>query len=212
MADLALNLTAQTRIAERQGLIDQIQQKMRKVVDEFAAGEISREQFHQIYEHYQAQIIMASQMLAVTDGSLAPDIQRNETIAIRKQFMAKAKAMAVYYHSTGLLLETIGDFDVPVNVLAPLLNNLHDQVQRNAVIEPKLIPVGRESLLIVSGKFSTSILMFSNEPAGRQIGFIQGMHRDFETANESALRSGHADSTKLVYPFQSFVRRSVGMK
>ena len=44
----------------------------------------------------------------------------------------------------------------------------------------------------------------------RQIAIVQNMHRNFETANQAALRSGQTNSSKLVYPFLSFVRRSVG--
>jgi hypothetical protein len=215
MTEAAFRLSDQVRgkINEKQALIDQIQQKMRKVVDEFACGEISREQFHRIYEHYQAQIMLAAQWIAETDGALTSSgISAGETIAIRKQFMAKAKAMAVYYHSTGQILETIGDFDVPADTLSPLLNNLHDHVLRRNSTPPLIIPFDNQWLLVVSGKFSTSIMLFSNEPAARQISIISNMHRDFETANETALRSGNAESSNLVFPFMLFVRKSVGMK
>ena len=38
---------------------------------------------------------------------------------------------------------------------------------------------------------------------------IENMHHDFEKANEAALKSGTIDGSKLAYPFQLFVQRSV---
>lgn len=195
-----------------QTLLEQIQQKMRRAVDEFAAGEISREQFHQIYEHYQSQLLMTAQMMGEADSALPSQLAPGETIAIRRRWTAVAKAMAVFYPATGLLLETIGDFDIPVSRLTPVLHNLSDRTQEGIITGPQVVRFGSEWVAFVPGKYSISIMLFSNEPAARQISIIENMHRDFETANQAALRSGRADASKLVYPFLSFVRKSVGMK
>ncbi len=200
------------QIAEKQAFIEQIQEKMRRISKEFAAGEINRDQFHRLYDHYQSQVMFTLQILAETDGSLLSQLPSGETIAIRKQFMAKARAMAVYYHTTGLLLETIGDFDVPTSVLGPLLNDLNDRILSGNAAEPQLKALGREWVLVVTGRFTTSIMQFSNEPTTRQISIIGAMHHDFEAANDAALRSGRAEASTLVFPFQSVVRKSMGMK
>src|SRR5215813_1364302 len=107
-------------------LLNKIRTKMYQIVDEFAQGDISREQFNQIYEHYQSQMIMAMQMSDVEADGAARTPQ--ETMAIRNSLTAKAKAMTVYYHATGLLLETIGDFDVSIARIAPILNNISGAV------------------------------------------------------------------------------------
>jgi hypothetical protein len=201
--------STQRQIAQGQALIEQVRVKMRKVVDEFAVGEISREQFNKIYEHYQSQILMAAQLMADADTLTGAMLSPEETVAIRSALTAKAKAMTVYYHATGLLLETIGDFDVSVAVIAPILNEISVKTQANQQVPTKADKLGDQWLLYVPGKFSTAVMLLSNEPAVRQIGIIETMHRDFEVANETALKSGNADGTTLVYPFQSFVRRSV---
>lgn len=197
-----------TQTAPGQALLDQIRTKMNKIVDEFAQGEISREQFNQIYEHYQSQMVMAMQMsdTSVPDSSLG---NAKETIALRNALTAKAKAMTVYYHATGLLLETIGDFDVSVAQIAPELNRLSATIQSGKKLPPKSDKQGDQWLLYVPGRYSTAVMLFSNEPSGRQTNIVENLHRDFEVANEAALRSGHADGTTLVYPFQLFVRRSI---
>lgn len=214
MINIVLSAQAATRkqIAEGQALIEQIQQKMNNVVDEFAAGDLNREQFHKIYERYQQQIILATQLIAEADYSLNAELTPGETMVIRKELTAKSVAMAVYYHATGLMLETIGNFDVPVSHLSPILNNLSDRVQGCLGTEPQIRAINGKYLLFTVGRFSTSIMVFSHEPAPRQISIIENMHHHFETANESALRSGHADARNLVYTFLALVRKSVGAK
>lgn len=190
-------------------LIEQVQGKMRKLADEFAAGEINGEQFYKIYEHYQVQINLASAMIAEADVLSLGNFTSSETIAIRKKLTGKAKAAAVYYHETSQFLETIGDFELPVAMLTTALSAIVDQVQSRGTAEPVTQQVGRDWVLFVPGRFSTAIMVFSNEPVMRQVAIVQNMHRNFETANEAALRSGQTNAAKLVYPFMTFVRRSV---
>ncbi|MCC7447079.1 MAG: hypothetical protein IT324_06665 [Anaerolineae bacterium] len=214
MADMGYQEQAQTAPHKTTGqiLLEQIQARMRKAVDEFARGEISREQFQQIYEHYQGQLLLTAQMTSDTDSALPSELAPGQTIAIRRKWSAVAKAMAVYYPATGLLLETIGDFDVPVARLTPGLNHLNECMERGIGVRSRVECFGTEWLAFIPGKYSTSIMLFTNEPSARQIAFVEDMHRDFETANYTALRSGRADGANLVYPFLSFVRKSVGMK
>jgi hypothetical protein len=210
MADMvAAREFAQQQVTQAQALIDQIQGKMQKVVTEFSHGDISREQFEKIYEHYQAQIVMAAQMAADADTLSMGNLTSGETVAIRSKLIGKAKAMTVYYHDTGLLLETIGDFDVSVAKIAPTLNNIGAQASHGVNVPVHTEKIANEWLLYVPGRYSTAVMLFSNEPAGRQISIIENMHHDFEAANETALKSGQADGTTLIYPFQSFVRRTV---
>ncbi len=202
------NAAQQSATAEK--LIGQITEKLRVVVREFAAGEISQEQFHGIYEHYQAQMLLAAQMAAEADlaakGSLpAP----GETIAIRSRLAAKAKAMAIFYYATGMLLETLGDLDIPVAETAPILTEIRHEVLQGAKSEIRTERLGKEWLLFVPGAYSVTVMLFSHQPASRQIEMIENMHCDFEKANETALKNGDIDGSKLAYPFQLFVQQSV---
>ena len=214
MADSVVPASERTQrqLAEGQALIDQLRVKMVKVAEEFARGEISREQFQKIYEHYQGQLVLATQMMIDADALSTMSLPAGETIAIRKNLTAKAKAMTIYYHATGLLLETIGDFDAPVALISPTLNNIGSQVQHGKIVEPRPEKFKDSWLLYIPGRYSTAVMQFSNEPSVRQISILANMHRDFEIANESVLRSGQAENSALVYPFQAIVMRSVRKK
>lgn len=194
-------------------LIEQLQNKMHKLAAEFASGEINREQFHSIYEHYQTQINLASRMLddadQLTRNAVMPGLQAGHTIMLRKQLTGMAKSMAVYYYATAQFLELLGDFDVPLKAIARRLGELAYRAENGEQCEPELVPSGSDYLLFVPGKYTATIMVFSHEPIVRQVGTVRHMHNDFETANEAALRSGRADASRLVYPFLAFVRRNL---
>lgn len=208
---------AKQQKAEGEAFIEQVQLKMRKIVDEFSRGEISREQFHEIYERYQTQIIMATQLIAEADMTAlaASNLSPGETIAIRKRLTAKARAVMIFYHNTGTLLETLGDFDVPatsINKLSSVLNEIFGRAQSGEMVESRTERFEPDWLLFVPGKYTTAVMLFSHEPAAQQRTIIERMHRDFEIANINALQGGNANPDKLVYPFLLFVRRSIGGK
>src|SRR5205085_2552374 len=98
-----------------------------------------------------------------------------------------------YYHATGTMLESIGEFNVPTSALTPTLRNFRALMQRGVEVEPRAQLMEGQWVLFVPGKYSTAVMLFSNEPAGRQTEIIGTMHRDFEIANDAALKSGQAD-------------------
>src|SRR5438045_3251748 len=185
----AANDIAHAQIAQGQAIIEQVRTKMGRLVDEFAQGDISREQFNKVYEHFQSQIVMATQLMIDADAATGAHISPQETFAIKSSLIAKANAMTVYYHSTGLLLETIGDFDVSVAMIATALNDIGGKVRNGQKVATTAEKRGDKWLLYVPGKYSTAVLLFTHEPAARQTGIIEIMHRDFELANEIALKS-----------------------
>lgn len=199
--------------AKASALIAQLRVKMRKLADEFARGDINREQFHKIYEHYQSQLNLAASTLAQMGDQKIESIQSGETIMLRKQLTAIARAAVIYHHASGEVIETIGEPGFPVDTLLPTLTAISEQVRgsagRDPLPESQIVTVGKDWALFVPGEFSTAVMIFSNEPVIRQIEIVENMHRDFEIANEAALHSGQTQAAKLVYPFLAFVRRSV---
>lgn len=210
--------------AKASALIAQLRVKMRKLADEFARGDINREQFHKIYEHYQSQLNLAASTLAQMGDQKVENIQSGETIMLRKQLTAIARAAVVYHHASGEMIETIGELGFPVDTLLPTLTAIAEQVKGGEghptkfaprgdtgapLPESQIVTVGKDWALFVPGEFSTAVMIFSNEPVIRQIEIVENMHRDFEIANDAALRSGQTQAAKLVYPFLAFVRRSV---
>lgn len=184
--------------------------KLRKVAEEFARGEINNEQFHTLYERYQAQLNLLA--LAPDSLSLKAMTGQEETVAIRSRLMARALSMAVYHHSSGLLIENIGGFNQPLADLIPVVNQLVAAIKAGKQAEPRVQPAGEGYILFVPGHYSTALMVFDHEPIIRQVASVQEMHDDFEIANQAVLSRERPEDFRLASPFFSFVMRSLHKK
>ncbi|NDJ76600.1 MAG: hypothetical protein GYB65_10110 [Chloroflexi bacterium] len=200
------------RDSTRQGqeFIAQVHQKMSRLVQEFANGEINRTQFHRLYDRYQRQIMTVAQLIAEADPAVWQDAinETEDTIHLKKRLTAKAVGMSVYDNKSGMPIETLGEFAIEPELIVPMLSSY-----RSAAAE--IFRAGMRStemengqwLCFVPGTYTTLIALFSLEPSDNQLQMVERMHQDFEGANKSALEMGQADPEKLAYPFYSFVQR-----
>jgi hypothetical protein len=190
--------------------IAQVHQKMSKLVQEFATGEINRTQFHRLYDRYQRQIMTVAQLIAESDPTTWRDAitESEDTLHLKKRLTAKAVGMSVYDNKSGMPIETLGEFAVDAELIVPMLSSY-----RSAAAE--IFRAGMRStemengqwLCFVPGSFTTLIALFSLEPSNNQLAMVERMHQDFETANRAALEAGQLDPEKLAYPFLSFVQK-----
>lgn len=193
--------------AAAEALIAQLRKKLRDLANEFANGDINREQFHTLYERYQSQINLAA--LAADEYAARPSSSPDETIAIRRNLVGKALAMAVYHYRSERFIETLGGFDVPHAQLRPTLKQLAEYAAEGELPEPQTHPYKEHYLLFVAGRYTASIMLFSHEPVVRQITTVQNMHADFEVANAAVLNRPRVVG-ELAVPFFSLVMRSLG--
>jgi hypothetical protein len=196
----------------RQGqeFITQVHQKMSKLVQEFATGEINRTQFHRLYDRYQRQIMTVAQLIAESDPAMWRDAitETEDTLHLKKRLTAKAVGMSVYDNTSGMPIETLGEFAVEPELIVPMLSSY-----RSAAAE--IFRAGMRStemengqwLCFVPGTHTTLIALFSLEPSNNQLSMVERMHKDFEAANRVALEAGNVDPTQLAYPFYSFVQQ-----
>jgi hypothetical protein len=188
---------------------EQIQAKIRNLMKEFGEGKISGEQFNIIYQRYNNQLEMA---LEVLDGSIkAPSDGDLSTIAIKQATTGKALGLAIYHHRSGIIIETLGNFDVPSEVISPVVNEFSHKLEAREFIEPvtKKLSTGLW-LVFMARHFSTAIVIFRNEPAQRQVRELERLLHDFEEVNKKFLDKMTVDKDKLVKPFLGFVKKSLG--
>jgi len=193
-----------------QEFIAQVHQKMNRLVQEFANGEIKRMQFHKLYDRYQRQIITVTQFMAESDPALWREAikETEDTLHLKKRLTAKAVGMSVYSNKSGMPIETLGEFAVEPELIVPMLSSY-----RSAAAE--IFRAGMRStemengqwLCFVPGAYTTLIALFSLEPSTNQLDMVERMHKDFEEANRTALQAGQIDPNQLAYPFYSFVQR-----
>jgi hypothetical protein len=186
--------------------------KIRDLITEFTEGLISREQFHAVYERYNGRLQIANEAL-MTGIPEAVEIAKGgpPTVAVKSASMGRALGVLIYHYGSSLILETLGEFDVPVNKLSPVLNELSMQVDANEHVESRVERLeGRRWLLYNPGRYTVAVTLFLNEPSQMQTREIVRLHHDFEVANATSLKHESVDSNKLAYPFLVFVKKKFG--
>lgn len=191
----------------------QVQAKIETLLAEFADGKLNREQFHNIYAHYSNQITLANQALMEDSSKAVDDARAGHTIAIRQTYMGKAMGLVIYHNKSGTMIETLGEFDVPPQYIAPVLNDFSQLMDSRQFIERRVVQVDEKRwLLFAAGRFTTVVTLFQNEPSQHQSREIERLHYDFEVANEAFIANGRADRNKLAYPFMVFVQQKLGSR
>jgi hypothetical protein len=183
--------------------------KLKGLVGEFAEGKISREQFHVIYERYSSQLSIASHALVSGNPDAVQIAQGGpSTVAVRDAYMGKAVGLMIYHNQSGTVVDMLGDFHIPVQRIARVLNDFSLMMDTNEYLDYSVERYAdREWLLFTPGRFTTVITLFHNEPSQVQIREIKRLHHDFEEANRPLLERQQFDRRKLVYPFLVFIKR-----
>lgn len=188
---------------------EEVEGKIRSLIEEFAEGKISREQFHVIYERYNAQLSIATHALlsgnpeAVSMASFGPP-----TLNIREAHMARALGLMIYHNRSGKALETLGDFSIDVKRISPILNDITAMMEAGKLIERRVEKLGEKSwVLFAAGDHTTVITEFSNQPSDQQNRELERLHHDFETANRAQVESDNVNTDRLAYPFLVFIKK-----
>lgn len=195
--------------AKAQAFKDQVEEKVRKLIEEFAEGKISREQFHVIYERYNAQLSIANHALLSGNPEAVSIAQGGpSTISIRDAHMAKAMGLLIYHNKSGRILETLGDFDISVAQLSSYLNDITGLMSESKFIERRVVKIAdKQWVMFAAGDYTTVVTEFKNEPAEQQNREIERLHHDFETANRLQLEKDNVNTDRLAYPFLVFIKK-----
>jgi len=194
-------------VAFKEGL----ETKIRGLIEEFAEGKISREQFHVIYEKYNAQLEIANHALMTGNPDAVSIAQGGPpTIAIRDAHMGKAMGLLIYHNNSGQVLETLGDFSVPVSSISQVLNDITQLLMGGKYIERRVVKIKEKQwLMFAAGDFTTVVTEFLHQPSEVQNREIERLHHDFEEANRPALQKEQVNTSKLAYPFLVFIRKKI---
>lgn len=184
-----------------------IQEKINKLLQDFAEGKLNREQFHVIYDRYNGQLQFAEQ--ALNDAAFLGQNNTSETYVIKEKFMGRAQGLIIYSNRSGSVVETLGNFSIPLTDLL-LLDEFTEHMKRGERLEWRVqeLEDGRW-LLFVGGQFTTVVTVFDHEPSRVQARELERLHRDFETANAALFQRGNVEADKLAVPFHSFVVKKV---
>ncbi|GAB4516584.1 MAG: hypothetical protein OHK0046_22190 [Anaerolineae bacterium] len=194
---------------EAEAFKNTVAEKIERLINEFASGKLSREQFQVIYDRYSNQLEIAEQ--AIKTGSMEEIYAtRNSTstVMMRDAYEGKATGLKVYHHKSGTTLETLGKFNAPMEKIQPRLDRMAQLLAESKFLEDEVERIGdNEWVLFVPGRFTIIVTLFLNEPSEIQIQKIAQLNRDFEKANRNLLEQPQLDGKHLAYPFTVFVDR-----
>lgn len=190
--------------------LDRVQTKINRLAEEFAAGEINRAQFQELYDHYRRE-----QQTVKRYVEMSPDSEEwkaatteGKSVVIRHQNVAKVVGYAVYDNVSGMPLSTIGSWEVEPELAIPMLSSYRAATKeifgagmRSTEIE------GGQWLGYMPGEFTTLMALFSTDPASQQLEALEELHQLFERANRTLLGSPPIDPDELVFPHKYFLGR-----
>lgn len=194
--------------AAAQQFLNKLQEKIGRLADDFANGTINRQQFQQLYAHYQREMRAVETLIETDQGQSewGDAFQEGESVLIRQQHAAKAKGYAIYENDSGMPLSTLGKFEVDPALFVPMLSSFRAATAEifGGGIQSTAIEGGRW-LCFVPGQFTTMMALFTAEPANRQLDFLEQLHRLFEKANRALLATPPVDASELVFPHEHFL-------
>lgn len=186
--------------------IDKVNQKIDKLVSDFARRKINSAQFQQLYSHYQREIRQVESVAAVSPEAWKDAATEGESVIIRKQHMASAQAYAIYENESGLPLGTLGKFLLDPDLVVPMLSSYQSATREIFGAGMRLTEIqGGQRLCFVPGEYTTMLAVFNNEPIPRQLAYLDKLHQHFEGANRPVLIQKPIDTEQLIFPHEYFL-------
>lgn len=191
-----------------QQFLEKLQDKIGRLADDFANGSINRQQFQELYAHYQREMRAIETLIETDQGDseLGEAFQEGESVLIRQKHAAKAQGYAIYENGSGMPITTLGKFEVDPALFVPMLSSFRSATAEifGGGLQATAIEGGRW-LCFVPGQHTTMMSLFTAEPAKKQLDFLEQLHRLFEKANRALLADSPVEASQLVFPHEHFL-------
>jgi hypothetical protein len=111
-------------LAEGQAYLEKVRSKVDSLAERFINGGINRQQFQDLYAHYQAEIASIEQALLINPDSdeWKQAVADGQSIIIRRRNATRLLGYSIYANGTGLPLLTAGEFKVDPALFVPMLD------------------------------------------------------------------------------------------
>jgi hypothetical protein len=192
---------------EAESHLREVQAKTNKLAEDFARGEINRDTFVHLYEHYQQQRQAIERLLDISPENWREAVSQGKSIAIRREHFAKALGFSIYENISGMPLATLGKFDLGPALMVPMLSAYREAAREmfGSRMRSTQIENGRW-VCFVSGQFTTLIALYNTEPAARQLQQMVETHLFFERANKPRLQQSPINIDGMVFPHEYYLQ------
>jgi hypothetical protein len=191
--------------------LEKVRAKENDLAMSFAAGNINRKQFEEIYAGYQREIRMIEQFLTDNPESQEWKNQMSEgqSILIRKRHRPDMVGFSIYDLRSGLPIKTRGDFGVDPALFVPMLFAYQSATREIFGGEVRLTQIeGGKWLCFLPGSLTSTIALFTNEPTSQQLKSLEQAHKVFEEANQNQLNREIINPDALVLPHDYYLKNS----
>ncbi|MFN8417693.1 MAG: hypothetical protein U0528_00365 [Anaerolineae bacterium] len=191
-----------------------LREKTAQISMEFSEGKLNRAQFAAMYARFNEIRTIIEQIIANNPNSTAwQNVARpGHTGFLRQHYEAQPLAFSIHLYepptqiaNTGVRIDLL---PIPESITNTVMSALRVFVAKKGIPGPagKVLEHGKW-ITIVAGEISATLVLWSLEPAARQVTFIQDLHRDFERANKLTLDRGVYTSEQLVFPHRSLLKQ-----
>jgi hypothetical protein len=187
-----------------------LRRKMEFIADEFSQGNINRAQFNAMYKRYSEQRTIIEKLLERNPDSDAWRqvlSVKGQTGFLRTHFEAVPQYFIVYVHNNRKPLHAGGQ-NPDESKLLPTVQGVWAMPNRPKVgLGRKALETG-QWLILATGEFAATGVIFSLEPSIAQAKLVRDLHADFERANQAALARGWIVPERLVFPQRALLEES----
>jgi hypothetical protein len=188
--------------------LERVKTKINSLAERFAAGNINRAQFQELYAHYQQEIQTIESILAVNPDSdeWKKAITEGQSILIRRRNRAAVLGFSIYDNGSGMPLRSLGQFGLDPALFVPMLSSYRSATKEifGGGMRSTQIEDGKW-LCFVPGKITTTMALFNMEPSSQQLKSLDELQQIFESANEQQLNSNSVQPDLLVCPHEFFI-------
>lgn len=181
--------------------LERIRHELKRVSDEYEAGQLSSVQFYALYRHYTEKQTIIQTLIERNPDSDAwrAAASAGQTNALRERFEARPLYYVVFSRDSDKPLITDG------KIPRSAAQQLHELLQKLWALNNWRTGIARKSLgdglwlLLTIGEHSLTMTVFFMQPSEQQTQQVRNLHADFERANVTSLRKGEA-ADRMVFP------------
>lgn len=180
--------------------------KLARLEGDFQQGRVNASQYRAIRKHYleQRQVAIRLKETNPLSDRWKVVLQEGKTTFLLQLNEAVCRSVAFYDLKRRDRIFVAGDMPPAAESAMSLLETFGQPKPGGDRMLATQTDDG-SALLLIPGRFTAALVVFSQEPPGWQVRALREVHRNFEIANKAALDRGHR--TSLVYPDLSrFIR------
>jgi hypothetical protein len=187
--------------SELTGMLMSLDQKLARLEEDYRQGRVNNSQYRAIQKHYLEQKEVATRLRQTHPDSdrWKVVLEEGKTSFLLQLNEAAVRCVAFYDLKSRDRIFTQGDIPIDAEEAIALLGTFS-----TAEEEPR---TGRmvathaddgTALVLIPGRYTVSLVSFSQDPPGWQVRALREVHRNFEAANRVALERGERRS--LIFP------------